>query len=384
MFPQDTQKPIGINLAALVAQSHFKFKSEKVRPYDLTCQWWFIRFFETIFGCGDGKLTQEGGTCYLVAFFNSIILSKYVKYLFIKKMKQYIKNTDIKDILKTYKPFIHSDDITGLIKDSLNISTRDFNQQIKAYKYFKNPELLYVYRILYNVICKKHTFENPELDNRVDLTDIFSQASVSYLGYIGEDGTKTGGHSSYVMYTILNQSNINFILSLKTDNSGEYRIPIKYTQKDKYRKDPLQPKEIFNNFVSSLEVIHEIPLDTDIILYMDNTPNPSTTQPLEKIKHHKQIIKSKFIIETCCLSYAASAHIGARHTVTGFICNDEYKIYEQSMNKVIDYNWANGLNTDIDYGFPDFADFQFLIYDYVIYVNSKKNKYKDAVDCNLN
>jgi hypothetical protein len=68
---------------------------------------------------------------------------------------------------------------------------------------------------LYNVICKKHTFENPELDNRVDLTDIFSQASVSYLGYIGEDGTKTGGHSSYVMYTILNQSNINFILSLK-------------------------------------------------------------------------------------------------------------------------------------------------------------------------
>jgi hypothetical protein len=91
MFPQDTQKPIGINLAALVAQSHFKFKSEKVRPYDLTCQWWFIRFFETIFGCGDGKLTQEGGTCYLVAFFNSIILSKYVKYLFIKKMKQYKK-----------------------------------------------------------------------------------------------------------------------------------------------------------------------------------------------------------------------------------------------------------------------------------------------------
>ena len=378
-------KPVGLNLAKLVetqkqfgttlfAQSHFKFESKPEQPLNLTCQWWFIRFFETIFGCGDGKLTQEGGTCYLVAFFNSIILSKYVKYLFIKKMKEYIK--------------IYKKDV-DLIKYSLNISTSAFNRQIEEYIHFENPELLYVYRILYNVICEKHIFNTFKTQaDTLDITDIFSQASVSYLGYIGEDGTKTGGHSSYVMYTILNQSNINFILSLKTDNSGEYRIPIKYTQKDDYRKASDQPEEIFNNFVSSLEVIHEIPLDTDIILYMDNTPKPlDTQQQTEKIKHHKQITKSKFIIETCCLSYAAEAHQGANHSVTGFICNNEYKIYEQSMNKVIDYNWENGLNTNIDYGFTDFEVFRFLRYDYVIYVNSdKKNKYKykDAGDCDLN
>ena len=200
-------KPVGLNLAKLVetqkpfgttlfAQSHFKFKSEPEQPLNLTCQWWFIRFFETIFGCGDGKLTQEGGTCYLVAFFNSIILSKYVKYLFIKKMKEYIK--------------IYKKDV-DLIKYSLNISTSAFNRQIEEYIHFENPELLYVYRILYNVICEKHIFNTFKTQaDTLDITDIFSQASVSYLGYIGEDGTKTGGHSSYVMYTILNQSNIFF------------------------------------------------------------------------------------------------------------------------------------------------------------------------------
>jgi hypothetical protein len=150
------------------------FKEKILSRNKLTCQWWFERFFDTIFDCGKGKIFQSGGTCYLAATLNSILLSNVVKYILIHKIKTAMEDEASKRYITT--PLIHT--VSTCVRQ------------------------LYMYRILYNMICSEKYGDGISIENRsghkIIAMDLMSIESSTFFCGEDKDGCRglSGGEVS--------------------------------------------------------------------------------------------------------------------------------------------------------------------------------------------
>ena len=308
----------------------------------LTCQWWFIRFFETIFNCGKRKIFQVGETCYLTAMLNSILLSNYVKYIIIDKMKAVMEDVES----KAY--------ITTELTNKASSCTGE----------------LYVYRIVYNMICTDKYSDGISIEplrasgnlgsKRVAM-DLVSLASEDFFCTEDIYGCRTtGGSAISTTYVTLLNTGVAFVIALKSDLQKKrvFRIPKPI---EHIRKFP-DTQYMF----SKLESVDAIPENIDIILYVNNSGVIVKEQD-DDIYSFDDI---GFKPDTCTISYRTESH-DTGHAIAGFSCDGYYRVYDNATNLTFPVNWHMGLRGK-KYNFKEFNDFDHLSFSTVLYVNEKK------------
>lgn len=279
----------------------------------LSCQWWFKRFFNTVFECGKGRLIQLSGTCYLTTAFNMIILGDYTKRIIISALNYSSVLFDAKDI--------------KYIKEKTN------NRSAVCVDIFKVKEpkerIKYYSKILYNTICgSKHV--------RTSI-DIFKDISQSYFSSNFEEPDITkreGGNSRVALYRILTDLGINFLIC---DYKGTFYQPYskkseKLYEQIRYESDPII---LLENLATT--TISEQPHPPDIILYIE-----TDYKTFPKIEG--------FDLETVSISIKGTNPnplnptevVKSVHVITGFICDGYYKLYD-SNNLIYNCDWTDPL-----------------------------------------
>ena len=321
------------------------FKEKILSRNKLTCQWWFERFFDTIFDCGKGKIFQSGGTCYLAATLNSILLSNVVKYILIHKMKTAMEDEASKRYITT--PLIHT--VSTCVRQ------------------------LYMYRILYNMICSEKYGDGISIENRsghkIIAMDLMSIESSTFFCGEDKDGCRrlSGGNSRGTSYTMLLESGVSFVVALKSE-AGQFRIPnvsiINQIRKTIY----LRGGTIFKDLPTVDFVDTQL---IDIILYINDT-EPHQITKKDKLSRTEEFSDLGFEVDTCTISYHVEAHGSDSHSIAGFSCDDNYKFYDSALNVTIPIDWRKRLDAaNYDFG-VDFSEFSYIQFETAFYVNTKK------------
>ena len=262
-----------------------------------------------------------------------------------------------------------------------NLNDTSFNQDVERYARERDPELLYTYRILYNIICNDRVqFNLIHEKEKFKPLDILKSASKNIFGM----GTGESGFEEYVLYTILQKANINFVVAFSGDEPNVFRLPTKIELTPELWKSSEGHQKLMIDILNSLgKKINgqDIPKDTDIILYINNQVRNFELKDRIIIPRYNEITKKGFIVETCTISYTNINH--GFHAISGFICDSNYKIYDEALNITIDYKWVEGIiPTNLSSLFNE--DFTSIKFSTVLYVNSKK-KYLYLADgqCNF-
>ena len=282
----------------------------------LTCQWWFRRFFSTVFECGKGRLQQLSGTCYMTAVFNAIILGEYTKRIVISAINAYSTAFSQEDIESIKNPIEY-----GVCVDITSV--KDVRTRLKYYA-----------KIMYNTICQTKSLP------RINPTykDVFKDLGHNYFR-TGEEVIE-GGASPNVLFKMLLDMRVNFLVGNK---DGKLYDP--------YRSRPRQVDELYellrgiptdayqnwrkgrNVFDAFLDVgeivniLNEVDkedlsfVDADIILYITDGIEP---RPLP--------VFPNFVPETSCIYIFFNDKDGniVGHNVCGFICDGNYKIFDST------------------------------------------------------
>ena len=319
-------------------------------PNKLTCQWWFERFFDTIFDCGKGKIFQTGGTCYLTATLNSILLSNFVKYILIHKMKTVMEDGESKQYITT--PLI--------------------NTVSKCVRH------LYMYRILYNMICSEKYGDGISIEkisgDRIIAMDLMSPESSKFFCAEDIHGCQKplgyGGNSRSTSYIMLLESEVPFVVALKSE-AGQFRMPDEKITTNIRKSIYMAGANIFKD----LKQIDKINTESiDIILYIDDT-EPHQLSKKDKLYRTEEFSELGFDVDTCTISYHVEAHGDTSHSIAGFSCDGNYKFYDNSTNVSFPIDWSKGLDANkyekYDFG-VEFREFRYMKFETAFYVNRKK------------
>ena len=324
------------------------FVKAKVAPprNKLTCQWWFERFFDTIFDCGKGKIFQSGETCYLTATLNAILLSNVVKYILINKMKTVMEDEASKRYIIT--------PLTQVVSTCVRT--------------------LYMYRILYNMICSEKygdgiSIESPGGDKIIAM-DLMSIDSTKFFCTEDKNGCRgSGGQSRGTSYVMLLESGVPFVVALKSE-PGQFRLP-NVSIVDHIRKAVYM---FGGNIFKDLESVQTVDFDrdsVDIILYIDDTELEHITKK-DKLSRAEELYDLGFEVDTCTISYNVAVHGSTQHSIAGFSCDGDYRFYDNALNVTIPIDWRKGLDA-IKYDFgQEFREFSYILFDMAFYVNTKK------------
>jgi len=269
---------------------------------NLECTWWFQYFINKAFGCGAGRLIQLSGTCYLNAVINGIILSQDFRNIFITYMKRQLAES----------PKLHS-----YVKQDLSSL-----ECMRGYL----SELAYIYRIVYNIVCKKTSLKPKH--------DIFTKVSKKYFSSNYKPQDKLygeGGSPKYVLYDILSKTGIKFLVY----SNKLFSIPNRKHDIQKLRNST--SKQYFNSLLTQ-DIDSK---DFDVILYMNIKID-------EKIEEKLSFNGNEFDLDFCII-YFQIEKLGdfhptkpsvrlpnkkSAHVILVYKCDGYYKIYDSSMNMI--------------------------------------------------
>ena len=318
----------------------------------LTCQWWFKRFFATVFECGKGRLVQFSGTCYMTSVFNSIILGEYAKRILIKALNRCIddgifSSTDIAGIKRPI--------VSGVCIDSSRIT--ELTERLKYYA-----------KIFYNTICVTKSL--PRIEPRYQ--DIFELTSSTYFSTYAmalPKYKKEGGHATSVILTCLLDFDIKFCVLDR--NNDFYSLPPHGGKADAYLLAERLRKlgwKYPGLYLTPLDKPLNV-IDPDIILYIDyEGDNPPPPPP----------VVDGYIPETStiALTFYKGLEIHG-HSICGFVCDGSYKIYDSAYNTIDNCNWldpAQLSNNDYTRRMQDFYGWKIesIFLTSVIYINASK------------
>ena len=289
----------------------------------LSCQWWFKRFFSTVFECGKGRLVQFSGTCYMTVCFNMVMLGEYAKRIFIDALntvaRQIFKPEDIEYIKYPIDYGVCVD--TRYMKD---IQTR----------------LKYYAKLFYNTICGAKSLSRVNSIAR----DIFKDASYDYFRFDAGNKSITddGGRAPSVIFSLLMDLGINFLIS---DADGKLFSPYKRDLDDiakAFTYLRIAKDEDAFTFLTPVTLSNEP--EPDIILYIDLKNGPSRPGPSVPIPSF-----TGFVPETANINIffdvidptSLSTIRKGGHTICGFSCDGYYKLYDSAYNIIENCNWTD-------------------------------------------
>lgn len=337
----------------------FPVQNESFSNY-LTCTSWFQYFLGTLFQCGKGRLKQLSGTCYLNAVVNMIILTKLFKRICVQAMNNFVKNHP------QYAPEIKKD-LTEDFCPTLSIKT-NLLRTIKIFQY------------LYHILCNSSFPQKIKQKN----IDVFIEASRKLFSsnqkhffrpsLIKKINAGEGGLSSFVLYSFLINSGINFAycyydMNLYETNYLYLQFPVPLKNEAEIQK--LKAGDLNHLFLAQNEIVSLAPHSFEVILLLTNEDNKNILSDMKKMyKHHN------FFPESCNISIRFEEG-DAAHGITGFYCNKEFKIYD-SNNHIYNFNWAK---TDLSELIPvleeKYGKVKFVFIRNVIFVNMAfKTKYQ--------
>lgn len=246
----------------------------------LSCAWWFEFFINNAFNCAKGRLLQYAGTCFFNVVMNQIILGKNLSTLVKKAIEETIqKNPSVKDFLE--------EDPSLLNKCPVKFDSA------------------YMIRLLYQVLINFTTFEK-----NVFLPSDFMLEASKEEGF-GEKimGEPTGesDNSFKVITKLFNSLNINFTI---VDFSQGFKEYYKYgydMSKDDY--------------------------DFQLIDIPSNEQRFDVVIALDYCKPMLDIYKLESAILRCNIGDES-------HVFLGFICDNDYKIYDSYTNRIFHLEWS--------------------------------------------
>lgn len=296
-----------VALDALDDETTLTTKSDR-----LSCQWWFKRFFSTVFECGKGRLVQFSGTCYITAAFNMIILGEYTKKIIIDYM-----NNAVEQVFSPADKELVKIPIEYGACERLDFTKKDPTTRIKYYA-----------KIFYNTICVSKSMSriNPMVK---DIFDVVSRQ------HFASDRGGDGGLTQVVLFGILTDLSVNFWV---VDSIGTL-----YSPYQRGLDEIAQATELFrkNRNSDAMDEMDKVSFSSmkpddypDIILYISTHEG----YHLPKI--------SGFEPETSNLSLEftrlsdASGEIHS-HAICGFECDGYYKLYDSDYNIIDNCDWTD-------------------------------------------
>lgn len=287
----------------------------------LVCTWWFRYYIGKVFGCGSGRLIQQSGTCYLTAVINGIVLSDSLS----RMVLMYMKNALVED--PTMLEIISKDIVDPDISRAPS-------------------EVLFLYRIMYNLFCKhKLETENPLLPRRTidaDFTrlNIFKRDADAYFSYYTNGDVNDlilkydaeGGSDEYVLYRLFYDMGVKFVVLFE----GKFYKPRVYGRFPDYEK--------FIRFVQNLEIVTDFKdfQEIDLILNI----NGKRTDLQETINIEQQGVSTRttskeiaFELEASTLTLLGGDDDDDAHLISGFKCDGYYRTYDSSLNDIGVNEW---------------------------------------------
>ena len=286
----------------------------------LSCQWWFKRFFSTVFECGKGRLIQFSGTCYINSVMNTLILGEYMKRLIINS-------------INTWASIFTPDEI-DMVKRPIDYGVCVDIKRIKELR----ERVIFYSKIFYNTVCATKSLSRITPVYR----DVFKTPAMYYFkGHdapIDPDAVQGfGGNPGSVLYRILNDLLIKAYI---VDAEGNF-----------YDMHSGDGDKIFNLFrlanvkyaLSRLQKVN-LPDPTD-----ENYPDVIVFFNYQYGDEPRQIPKlpSNFALETASLSSRIKitspdgSISDTGHIVTGFICDGYYKIFDSAYNTIDNHDWRD-------------------------------------------
>jgi hypothetical protein len=196
----------------------------------------------------------------------------------------------------------------------------------------KEPnELAYIYRIIYNIFCKKI-----KLSRSIDEKDLLIHASKRYFSSKNDPSDKTygnGGSSRSTLYDIISKSGISFTVYFS--ESKQFRIQKRETDIQHIRQFPLTTK--FMPFYT--EITNKNDDDNDLIIYINETYS------YQSITDTLLFNNINFELECCTISFMMEPedptvpNTVKGHAVVGYKCDGYNKIYDSSANKIANIDW---------------------------------------------
>jgi len=295
----------------------------------LVCTWWFRYYIGKVFGCGSGRLIQQSGTCYLTAVINGIVLSDSLS----RMVLMYMKNALLADQRQA---------VPTMLKI---ISTDIVNPDISR----APSEVLFLYRIMYNMFCKhKLETENPLLPRRLlprrtidadfKRLNIFKQDADAYFSqYTNGDVNDLilkyndeGGSDEYVLYRLFYDMGVKFVVLF----GGIFYTPRDFGRFPDY--------STFIRFVQNLQIVTDFEEFQEIDLILNI--NGKRTDLQETINIQQQGVSTRttskeiaFELETSTLNLIGKD--GDEHVICGFKCDGYYRTYDSSLNDIGVNEW---------------------------------------------
>lgn len=286
------------------------------RSNRLSCQWWFKRFFSTVFECGKGRLVQFSDTCYMATSFNTAILSNYFKKIIIRNLSMIIGEGSMSDA-DLYD--IHTPIDYGVCVDFDRLHTK--KERVKYYA-----------KIFSNTLCKTSNLPRINLLYR----DIFLNAGKSYFG----SKSRGGGIPSAFMFKMLLDLKINFVIA---DETGAYYDPYSPNSLEFFRNIreggyhlPDLLEDLNTTSVFSLQETIKYP---DVVFYIGSKEVTSQTM----LPTLERLYRLNFLPETCsiALTYFDLGKNLHGHVITGFVCDGYYKLYDSYFNIIDNCDWRD-------------------------------------------
>lgn len=288
----------------------------KAKNNKLTCQPWLKKFLSRVFSCGVYRLIQKSGTCYLNATINGILLSEDVRNLFLQKL----------------------DDFVSQYPESKAYISRPLSQtDMTSCKVFQGVffnEIQYLYRILYNSLCKPiRPF--PRVGN-IERKDVFESASREYFS---PTSSGFGGTSIATILIFLLGSEIDFLLALE----------------DKEKLIYINPRGVLDNIDTNFSVVDVYStyyerlvanrtrkrISREVILYLprDNWIKPQHIDDIKTFDFEPQIGLLYFNFTDM------SQNESVGHDVTLFFCDGVPKVYDSAENFIFEADWLGDKQT---------------------------------------
>jgi hypothetical protein len=285
----------------------------------LSCQWWFKRFFSTVFECGKGRLVQFAGTCYLTAGFNIIILGEYLKRIIIRSMNSVVEKNLLSSADLAY--------IREPIEEGICVNLRKLSSQTER--------ILYYSKIFHNTICKTTHMAriNPAKQ------DLFKDASDSYFSErLEEKDKEKGGYTFGFLFKLLTDFRVNFLVADKNFNLYD---PYSARSEEAYELMRigyiLKGTRILDRKHDYGSLVREHPDNyPDLILY---SSNESGYVPISAVKD------LNFVPETSHISISILNTVSDEsegHAICGFMCDGYYKLYDSAYNTIDNWDWTQG------------------------------------------
>ena len=276
----------------------------------LSCAPWFSRFLSTAFNCGKGRMVQLSGTCYMTAAFNSIFLGERLRSLFMRAVNQYAEKFP-ENIPEIKKPL---DDVLSCPRLGTD-----------------SAKTMYIVNFLYNAVCNRQ---------QLKYEDYFEQGSATYFSATQGEGNH--GNPFSVIYQLLMLLNIDFNLySVRSRlddfiELGFFANPA-YVDSEAIREDPYVGIQIDNLIINPTSQCILVSLRGGI-----RSINPRGTE------YDKKLRDLGYTPEMCAIGMEFeeldNPDIGGMHVVSGFKCNEIYKIYDSEANEIFEYNWYDDLD----------------------------------------